>query len=192
MEHLWDVAPVAAASIDFMPDHDGRLDPACRQRWITATGCSIIAHKDPEADFDRLIALDVKNLPQHRLTGLLGRHAWEASLDELNGDDVDPRRWNRLQKHQAIVVEVRQRHPRVASHVVKERLYGHGGRSSWLADIVELSCEYVRPNWSRLKAEVEEAIFDLDRHFPIALRTGFIYAAATARMQQLAGKTAAK
>jgi len=206
LEHLWVIAPLAAACIDAV-----RNDSECNRRWMDATGRSTAVPKDITHALERLVQmpkdiyvrsqLSVFDKAQYAATPekpkLLQQEAWAIAirqLDEAQGT-VSLKRAKANFEHLVRQLERRASdgsYPIWGAVVRRVRAgvepFGPGAEA--MGTIVALACAHLDPASARRADDVLAALQTIYRVHPDSARCALLLAAASLRTLEGAGSLA--
>lgn len=193
LEHLWEIAPLAAACLD-----NARDDEGCQERWFRATGVTIERSTNVVRSLDKLAARIPRDVDgRWDPVELLGRDAWSQALSELVRVDQKSQAWRSLGEHRDLA-RVIERHGADSGRVrwtgvptrVNKSVQPMGKTDEWMAELVRLSCELLEPGLPDREPQVLRALWAGYGVTPSAVRCALLFAAASLRILDDVGDAA--
>lgn len=214
LEHLWVVAPLAAACLDA-----ARRDQRCHERWDEATGATTRSGRDVRQSLDRIIerltrgprvqVVSGSRWASARLTGRievvpddpeerkkpLARGSWLEALGALEERQAlfSSQSLRGITSHLAKTLEDRRPQgssPRWSGIVrrTREAVASFGDAGQEMGDLVVLALAHLDPESARRPDEVLRALLASYHEQPDAARNALLLAAASLRILEDAGQ----
>jgi len=193
LEHLWEIAPLAAACLD-----NARDDEGCKERWFRATGVTIEHSSNVVRSLDKLAArIPCEVDGRWEPVELLGRDAWSQALYELARVDQKSRAWQALCQHRDLARDI-ERYGTKSGRVrwtgvpirVNKSVKPGGKTDEWMVELVRLSCELLEPGLPDCEPQVLGALRAGYKVSPTAVRCTLLFAAASLRILEDVGDAA--
>lgn len=194
LEHLWEIAPLAAACLDAARDDD-----RCHERWADATGITTESRGEPSKALNRLASQLPLSLESERdPVELLGPDAWSDGYRELDrvanstyGRSFGTRRRSLMQAVTGLGPD--GHFPRWKAAVTRvhdacdESL---GAGCELMVDLVALACAHLDRETVAPRDQVLDVLLGFQAVAPTAVRCSLLYAAASLRILEDAGHLA--
>jgi hypothetical protein len=192
LEHLWLVAPLAAACLDA-----ARTDPRCHERWIAATGVSTKVKDSVTTSLDRLADRVPRSTPTPlAVSPLLGSGSWGAAIRSVAGALTSRAGLDLAHTCEQLATDLwRKRngeypHWSSTAQRLQRHLQSHEREQELLTALGVLALAHLDCESPRRSDDVVEALHQTYALLPEATRTTLLYAAACLRVLEDAGALA--